>query len=532
VSYIFAGDPPSRSAAPPPAAEASTARRELLIPISLFCVVAVAAYLPFLTSTYALLDDYQALITSNGTFTTSESPTMLIREGRVLYGIAMHALFTNVTTIAALWVPRLIAVTGLIALACAFTVLLRRVGQPRLSATLIGAIVMVLPPMVLWAGWANQFAVSWSCVAGLCAGMTFSRASCNTSARARGYVAAAALLTTALLTYQPGAEFFWCAVLLSVVADQGIPYARRRRNAVAAVVFFGGVCLVYVVVWRLYMITVFASLGFSDRTEIIHSWSDVVAKALWFVREPLMHAANLLVFTQSPRLAAGVTVVIVLGLVRLWRRQGVPPAEGFGAVAVFATFAYVFNLIVRTNWAPYRAQGALAAIAVLVAALAVREILRRTGRREVVWHGLLLAVLMAQIVYVRWTIAPALIAPQQQELALIRPQVASLIEQGASHVTVLMPRWSDNAAALYRYDEIGAPSSRVDWAAEPMIRVLYAEQAGSRFAGTIETVAPDVPWRPAAGTFVIDVPAAYRALRSRSPDPAAAIPAAAASPNR
>ena len=187
-------------------------------------------------------------------------------------------------------------------------------------------------------------------------------------------------------------------------------------------------------------------------------------------------------------------------------------AIGIGIVVL----SHGVNIAVHKNWAAYRTLGALATCILILLVYGIRALLPTTLRAPL-WRAIVLAAVAVQALSVRWNIAPhVVIAPQQEELRILRARVSAFVERQSPAIVFKMPSWSDNHAHLYRYDEIGAPSSSVPWVPDPAVRLIYRELTGKPFLGEVEVVdasGNSHGQMTRSDAFVIDMKAEYAAAR-------------------
>jgi hypothetical protein len=374
--------------------------------------------------------------------------------------------------------------------------------------------------MVVWVSWAAIFAYPWAAIPGLAAGAVFvtgdPSAVGGIRVDATRCFVCVGLLVAALLTYQPGVQFFFVALIAWLLLGPAASQMERRKTLAIAALIFGVSCVCYVLLWWLSM-KAYPQLGLSERTSVL-ALSDLPEKLRWFLLEPLKQSANLFFFGEQGEVALVTAVTSITGVCLLLRRRGLPVVENLALLGALIVLSYLANTVVAENWAAYRTRGALAASVLLIALVAAREVLWRARASRWVWRIILILLVTGQSLYVRGEIARDIIEPQQQELGIVRARLRILAKESVRGVFFQMPDWQENMAPLFRYGEIGSPSSMATWVPQPMVSLLWKEVSGRTFEGEVVLVprgAPSpYPLPPHWG--VIDMPSEYAAIRARN----------------
>src|SRR5919204_4673708 len=220
-------------------------------------------------------------------------------------------------------------------------------------AALIAVFVCSLPTFQVYGSWAVLFSAP---LAALLAG----GASLFAVAAVDGprnlmrdrLLGAVALLLAGLLTYQPGAMFFW--VFFAVALVGALESSDRALRLVRTHFAVGGVALVLA-----YAEIKFTVLVMGDETRGAarnHLTHDVAGKARWFFDEPLYRSLNLFDLTPSRWFAALVAVVAAGGMLLWLLRRGARPLLYAVVAVILVPLTYLPNLVVTESWAAYRTQ--------------------------------------------------------------------------------------------------------------------------------------------------------------------------------
>src|SRR5262245_3027888 len=99
--------------------------------------LATAAFQPFWNREYAFADDYVGLVQFVEPTARGAASRLIIRDGRILFGLAFDSLYASVGSIKYLWLPRLVSGVGVLVLAILIQRMLRKLGERRVDATIV-----------------------------------------------------------------------------------------------------------------------------------------------------------------------------------------------------------------------------------------------------------------------------------------------------------------------------------------------------------------------------------------------------------
>jgi hypothetical protein len=254
----------------------------------LAAVVVIACYSPVLFYEYGFSEDYRMLAAARRGGGLS---TLLLAEGRPGFAIWARVVFGGFDTIASLAWIRLLNISVLAAVAVMLAIAWRRAGLRLLPAALAGAATMTLPPFQLFAGTAAMGGVPFGmALAGGAAFLAESRADPSGLRRTAKWIAACALLTAALATYQPAGLFYlvFAAILLVAARPAGQAFTRGLVSfasiAVPAMVVAFALFLYGRSAWPAELLEIGAPRGTLA--------FDPLAKLYWFMILPLPRALS------------------------------------------------------------------------------------------------------------------------------------------------------------------------------------------------------------------------------------------------
>lgn len=474
----------------------------MLIAGSIFAMFVSAAVVP-----YAFSDDYSILwMAVSGKPSAQFGKNILDASadgGRPFAGLLTQWFFTSAGTIDNLRFIRLFAILTIIALALLLHLTLIRSGIAAVPAALIAVFVSSMPAFQVYASWTVLFSVP---LAALLAGA----ASLTTVAMIDGpphlvvdrSVGAIVLLLAALLIYQPPAMFFWVFLAVALVGARSDSTRAFRVARAHFAVGAAALALAYLAT----KLAVHLS-GRGGRTALAH---DVVAKARWFIRDPLYHSLNLFDLTPSKWLAVLVVVTAAGGMLLWLLTRGHRPllyvAVGLGLVPL----TYLPNLVVADTWPPYRTQVSLSGLIALYVSigalggwLVLRDWLRPHLSRAALKRAERAALAAAIAVVGVSTIAAAknvitlVVDPQMTELRLLRSQVAA-VPANPPRIAFVETDWYGGVTNQVVYDEFGFPSSARPWVLEPSVDLVLREEGRLTPSGP----SPEIdPYAPYATTF-------------------------------
>jgi hypothetical protein len=464
----------SRSRLAGPARHRPTAWRfvpELVIGVCLLLV-----YLPALTLTYGLKDDYTLLARAHGYVHAGMSePAVSTRLGRPVFGLLTWGLDSLLPSVGSLWVARTLSAVGMVLFAIVLYHALRRLVPSRAVATLITLLICSLPPFLVYVGWATLFCVPYSAALGALAALAAARASdASGRTRARRLLTGTVLLLFALGIYQPTAMAFWLVALIVALSR------RHSRDSLGGLVrcvalvgvpaMIGAYLMLKIGVWTL------GGAG-AARSGLV---SDIPAKLRW-IPEPFGLALNLFNMPQSTAFATAIACVVFSGALLFCRdcaRRTRTTILLLAAIAIPLSFSP--NLLSQENYATFRTVGPLTATFALFTALVFVSIERDGSKawRRVLGRGSLFAVTALSVLLGFNHLRTLIALPLSREWRLVLAETARLPPH-PKVVGFLAPTFGEGPITT-RYgvrDEFGAPSSASTWA-DPALAWLAARQTG------------------------------------------------------
>lgn len=456
----------------------------LAISLTLFGV-----FLPVLIVPYAFSDDYSILWMAVSREPSAQFGKNILDAnaigGRPLAGLLVDGLFSAAGAIENLRFVRLIAVVGLIAFGLLLHWALTRSGVKSTVAALIALLVCTVPAFQVYTAWAVLFFASLAALlAGGASLLVVAATDGPRQVMVDRLVGAVTFLFAALLIYQPPAMFFWvffAVALIGAASDSG-------RASQLVKLHFGVGFVALALAYLELKLTVHFMGASTIGAARSHLNTHVIARARWFVKEPLYQALNLFNLTPTHWFAFVVAIVATAGIVLWLVRAATRPLLFFAVGVTLVPLAYLPNLVVTDTWPPFRTQGALSGLLALYVCLgaigiwlAVRDLLRtRVSARaltgaQTVAVGALAAFVATGVFLAAKNTLSLIVEPQMTELRMLRSQVAAL-PTSPPRVAFVETSWYGGMTNEVGYDEFGLPSSARPWVLEPALDLLLREE--------------------------------------------------------
>jgi len=464
--------------------------------------VLLLCYVPVLVTPYAFSDDYALLTTSIRGEMASEW-AMKTSQGRPTHALLLNLFFPK-SNVGELCYLRLLGVVGIIFLAWNLYRTLVRVGWSSNLSFALAVIVCTLPPFQVYASWAVTVFFPF---AALASGEALSlaerafherRPSCKWGL----VVGAVLLLLLALTIFQPAAMFFWVFAAITLFKPEAsLSYVLRRFLWYTAIGFTG--LLLGFSVYKLGS----AMYGHMIPPLRSHLTQDIGEKALWFFRQPLTNALNLLKLSPKRWLAMSVGVFITGGLILYLQGTTKERLCKIMIALSLVPFSYLPNLVIAESWPAYRTLSALTSVIAVYAFFALwgyGRVLGRSVTAPVLTAGLGLAALTSSLLAAH-NVTTYFALPQFLEIKWLRGYLAQQDLSQTRSIYVISSSWRDSIAPAVRYDEFGLPSSFPPWSSGSMVYLLLREINPERANLPVEVVPADGPINPPADALVVDM---------------------------
>lgn len=447
---------------------------------ALLVLLPVLVYGPAIFVRYGFRDDYAVLREAH------EEPAKVLAicamQARPIDGALLALSFRHCDGIDGLANIRLASTLLMGGVAAALFVVLCAFKWDSWTAGFVAALVTLLPSAQIVIGWAVGWPLPVALLLGLgaflCAERAFDgpsgvRPSTTGCDGVGWWIAAVVLLATSALIYQPN-SLFYCAGVTAALWSRRSWGARRGwewlgRHAATVVC---GLLLAFTS-----MMVAFASgaLPASRRIGLERDW---LGKIEWFLTGPLQNAAGLVALNHNGgagavhAVAALVAIVIVAGLLAIWRTRG-GRHSGWWILGLLATVvsSFAVNLAVADRWPSYRVLTPLAVTMLLVLAMALRFL----GGRWVARIGVLVLLLPGVWLAGRQTMQ-LIAAPQAAELRAVEAGAARIPTSGVSRVFVRIPVVTDVQSRPVFLDEFGSLSTDSDWTPKEMLKLVLGER--------------------------------------------------------
>jgi hypothetical protein len=415
-------------------------------------------------------------------------------QGRPINGLILQWVFSHAGGIDGLWRVRALTLVEMAGMGWMFYWALFRCGWGRPAAGMVAGLACIVPPMQVYAAWATSVAIPLSgilaCGAAIFAGWVQDH-------RRWKLLPLASLLVLASATiYQPTAMVFWPLAAADVLRQRRFDWRRFAIYlAVAALGLFLAFC-----VYKHGLAEFPTRRPSENRAGMTH---EPIAKAIWFLQQPLMNALNLYCLRSTPIPAIVVGVFLIAGLLRYFQGQMRARLMFLLATAAIFPLAYIPNLLAKESWASYRTQIGMSWLTLVFAWMALQGL---WPRQKLNW--ILIAALVWTMPLMAWQVMEFIVGPQAIELMVLRLEMAPATRPEIHHVIMLQPTSGSGFAPYSRYDEFGRTSMWATWV--PLSAVnLIREEANPKAAPVTVELVPEFagkwtkPLPP--GTAVVDM---------------------------
>lgn len=469
--------------------------------LGLLLAVLLLCYSTVLFSPYAFFDDYMVLANSL-TGQAKGSQNRSVAEGRPIFAFLMRFLYAQIRTTDDVRYIRVLTVILIAVLAGVIYRALLGAGWSWFAALCLSLIVVTMPPFQICASWA--LAVGYPLAALAAAGAFYlARQAFNAqSLRGKwGHVIASVLcILVSVTTVQPATMFFWIFAIIHMFPPEERAECVGRQFLCYCLVNLAGLILgfgVYKVGLTLYPYVL--------SEERSHLTTDVLSKAIWFVRLPLKDSLNLINLSPSSAAAVCAAAFISGGMCLYLRGSLWERIRKLAIALAIIPLSYLPNLVTAENWSSYRTQLALVSVVTLYAGFAWHGYVRALPGRAATFIATAALALCAfvSIFLAAYNVDTYFALPQFLELRVIRSQLAQADFSRAREIYVIGSSWKDSIAPQVRYDEFGLPSSAQGWALAPAVYLVFREMHPAQDDIAIEVAPDDAPVKPPPPNAVV-----------------------------
>jgi len=343
---------------------------------------------------------------------------------------------------------------------------MRRAGWERPRAIALGVMAGVVPAMQVYVAWAtsigNPISGIVACGAAMIAGFSQDRL------RSRWPllpVSAIMVLVSATI-YQPTAMVFWPVAAVDLFRLKDIKGA-LRRFAVYFFVAAAGLAMAWGVFE--YGLAHHPQRPSVQRSGITHH---PITKLFWFVHHPLVDTLNLFeLFVPTELVAAVVGLFLIVGLLRDLNGNLRQRLTLLLLIAALFPLSYIPNLLAEESWSSYRTQIGMAWLTLILAAMALRGIVRNMRVINAILAGVTIAAGLAAGGQVVGLIA----LPQARELAILRSELSRPDVVTAQKIIFLQPGGTSSWFKHARYDEFGRTSMEGFWVPQSAVNLVMQQ---------------------------------------------------------
>ncbi len=443
------------------------------IVVALFAIVFVACYLPVLTSTFAVADDY--LWIYGALQHNMMSPEiLLVKQGRPLMALVCGGGFSGATSVAALNVLRLGSIAILTGMAFCFYRTVVAAGHHKVAAFFVSIVACTMLAFQVYISWATTGSYALApLVAGIAfylADIAFAEARLSRKFTLAG--AAVLCLLAAQLLFQTSAMFYWVFAAVILFRPGATWTDTRNRFLWYAGIGFFALALAY---WVAVSGRSVKAVDFDLPPQRSHLVRNYMGKAAWFLTDPVRSSLNFDRLIPRANIAIGTAAVIFAGLILYLKDSFKVTSLRFALALLLVPLCYLPNLVIAEDYATYRTQSALEGIFVLYgffALLGVRQVILRQVREPffIALLGSLAATAMCCAFY---NVTVYFTVPNALEYQVLKSFVN---QQSPNKLTVRQIAFTPRCILAPHMDyEFGLPTSSLPFAVKPIDYVLRHE---------------------------------------------------------
>ncbi|HEY9682429.1 MAG TPA: hypothetical protein V6C86_12685 [Oculatellaceae cyanobacterium] len=278
------------------------------------------------------------------------------------------------------------------------------------------------------------------------------------------------LMSAAVTIYQPAAMLFWVFVAIGL-SDLESPAQERLLFLLDAVTVAAAAYALDFAVFQWAKLHFGTSGLLPGRAGLC---TDVIGKAKWFLRNPLVDSLNFFRLQNSLSFAMRSAGFIAFGLLLYIRGNFKYLGASLAVALALIPLSYLPNLLISESLSFYRTQIALMCLVTLYAMLAVKGYLKTflCRGRAFTLIALSSAVLFGLVAYSN--VLDYFAVPQSLELASLRQQAKGDFGPDLAQKPNFLTR-EDTLAPAICYDEFGMPSSAQEFDHKPLQVLLKLE---------------------------------------------------------
>jgi len=423
-------------------------------------------------------------------------------NGRILNGVLVTLLFSNIHSLDQYSYIRIISLLGLIWLSFRLYKAFSLIETLQPLAEWLAFAICVMPAFEVYVATTNDVAYTIAAVLAVEAALLgITKPELSTKVRTiLRVVASVVLFVVSGLIYQSIAMFYWIPVAAYFIGNQyPVKDFFRRFLYHLAVVCIGGSTIL--------LVLIVSGAVQHARAALARS---VLDKLLWFLHQPLQDALNLSLIPSLPKIALFVGVFILVGA--WFYLEGGVGRRTFYIATMLALLplSYIVHLVAAHSFPIYRTEVAFTSLIVLYVffgALGISKILAlkftflsRILMRNVLPVGVIIAGGLAA-----WNVLVNIAVLQLVERQYIQTHLSETDLTKVSAIYILRPRWEDGPSPQRAYDEFGVLSSYWEQDPIPMVTDLLREMGTPDENITIKTYAFGEQAPSSANTLVIDM---------------------------
>jgi hypothetical protein len=277
-------------------------------------------------------------------------------------------------------------------------------------------------------------------------------------------------MSVAVTIYQPAAMLFWVFVAIGL-SDLEAPGQERLMFLLDAVTVAAAAYALDFAVFQWAKLHYGTGALLPGRAGLC---TDVLGKAKWFLRNPLVDSLNFFRLQNSLSFAMRSAGFIAFGLLLYVRGSFKYLGASLAVAAALIPLAYLPNLLISESLSFYRTQIALSCLMTLYAMFAIKGYLKTfvCRGRAFTLIALSSALLFGLVAYAN--VLDYFAVPQSLELDLLRQQAKGDFGPDLTQKPNFLTR-DDSLAPAVRYDEFGMPSSAQEFDHKPLQVTLKLE---------------------------------------------------------
>lgn len=458
--------------------------RRLMVPPVGAALLTLIGLSPVVFAAYGFSDDFPAL--RNKLVGSSALFDGALAQGRPIAAVLQTTGLALVDTVADLRWLRLFSVLSMTAAAFLLTRAMLRWGYFGSAALVVGVGALWLPSTAIMVAWSILLMGPLAQVLGVAAAIALAGAlgrglavkGNNLGAQVRAMVLPTALMSAAILSYQPSAMAFWAVVLAFLLSPRCRDWSPGRliRSGAAALVVGAVSSLVGLLAVKV------GGAVTGDPTSRAALLTDPVEKVAFLLHTVFPTAFYPWNIVQDRRIGLALAVLLLGAVLLVQHGSWIRRAVVLVLVGSALTLGYLANLPLAESTNTSRSLAGVLIVPVVLAAVVAQGVLERLSGR---WRVIAVVAIpgLAASLGLAWslnTLTSYFTGPLTSELARSRMAIVQLTQARPPARTWVVPSTCDQTLApKIVADEFGLPATCLSWVYGPYTEILVRERTGS-----------------------------------------------------